>query len=110
MLKVYNLTISKHAIFLFHTFLCWKRCIFFFSFWFICLWFGDSFVYFDLCLRLPWAFFLVLLFLFFQGLFQNFYKLCCHQGKILTFCCPLNLQNKRLNLLLSFCAMKFLFD
>lgn len=30
MLKVYNLTISKHAIFLFHTFLCWKRCIFFF--------------------------------------------------------------------------------
>lgn len=69
----------------------------FFSFWFICLWF-EGFLCFVLCWVWIGLFFLELLFLFSQGLFQSLYKLCCHQRKILTFCCPLNQHNKGLNL------------
>lgn len=107
MLKIYYFTISKHTIFLYHTFLCWKSWIFFFFLlWFICG-LGHSFVYFVLYLGLHWAFFLVVLFLSSQGLFQSLYKLCCHQEKILTFCCPLNLHNKGFNLNLVFVQWNF---
>lgn len=99
MLKAYNLTISKYAIFLFHTLLSlFEELDFFHLGLFVCS-LGVSFVCFGLCLGLHWPFFLLLLFLFSQGLFQSLYKLCSHQEKILTFCCPLNVLNKGLNLI-----------
>lgn len=99
MLKAYNLTISKYAIFLFHTLLSlFEELDFFHLGLFVCS-LGVSFFCFGLCLGLHWPFFLLLLFLFSQGLFQSLYKLCSRQEKFLTFCCLLNVLNKGLNLI-----------